>query len=331
MTPEQATQEAFKEGSFWATTMHRAGTAPVHKLPDAQYRMVFNYFVHVLAQPDQRTSGNIVATISARLAPFLKGKLHDLFCTSTNTVPELTHEGAIIAIDLPVKEYAEAGVLAQHIWKYLWQRATERRRVNGRTRPVFCWADECQFFLSPYDAEFVSTSRSARACSVYLTQNLPTYYARIQARNPQDVADSLLGNFTIKIFHGQTDPRTNQWAADLIGRDVMYRYSGGSSTNHGWNHGESEGRNRGSSWSSGGQPGNWSSGSSGGRSSTYSGGRSGGSGENQGYQEQMDYPIQPSYFTTLSVRKGVVEALLYKGATAFRHSGTTWLPVTFRQ
>lgn len=174
-TQEQATQAVFREGSFWACTMEKARTAPAHALPDAQLRMIFNYFVNVLAQPDQRTAGNIVATISARLHPLLKGKLHELFCTDTNIVPEITHEAGILVIDLSVKEYGEAGVLAQQIWKYLWQRAAERRRVTSRSRPIFLWADECQFFLSPYDAEFVSTSRSARAATVYLTQNLPTY------------------------------------------------------------------------------------------------------------------------------------------------------------
>lgn len=328
MSSEHVTKEAFRE-TFWARTMHKAHTAPAHTLPEAQLRMVFNYFVHVLAQPDQKTSGNIIATLSARLSPFLKGKLHELFCTTTNLVPELTHEGAIIVVDLSVKEWAEAGVLAQHIWKYLWQRATERRRVNGRTRPVFVWADECQFFLSPYDAEFVSTSRSQRACSVYLTQNLPTYYARIQARNPQDVADSLLGNFSTKIFHAQTDPRTNQWAADLIGKGTVWRQSQGENVNTGWSQGRNFGDSSGTSNSSSGR--DFSSGSQSGSSSGQQRGCSGGGGANWSVQEQIDYPIQPSYFTTLRKSGGTVDALLFQGGKPFRHSGATWLPVSFRQ
>lgn len=329
MSPEQATHAKFQAGSFWAKTVFKARTAPTHTLPDAQFRMVFNYFVHVLAQPDQKTSGNIIATLSARLSPLLKGKLHDLFATTTNLVPELTHEGAIIVVDLPVKEWAEAGVLAAHIWKYLWQRATERRRVNRRTRPVFCWADECQFFLSPYDTEFVSTSRSQRACTVYLTQNLPTYYARIQARNPQDVADSLLGNFSTKIFHAQTDPRTNQWAADLIGKGTVWRQSQGENVHTDWNQSRNFGDSSGTSSSSGGN--NYSSGSNSGISYGQQAGNSGGSGANWSVQEQIDYAIQPSYFTTLRKSGGTVDALLFQGGKPFRHSGATWLPVSFRQ
>lgn len=328
MRPEQVTQAEFRE-TFWARTMHKARTAPVHSLPDTQFRMIFNYFVHVLAQPDQRTSGNIVATLSARLHPFMKGKLHELFCTTTNTVPELTDEGAVLVIDLPVKEYGEAGVLAAQIWKYLWQRACGRRKVTRRTRPVFVWADECQFFLSPHDAEFVSTSRSQLACSVYLTQNLPTYYARIQARNPQDVADSLIGNFGTKIFHAQSDPRTNQWAADLIGKVTHWRQSEGENVHDG----RSWGRNSGENWGSGGSSSSRdysSSSNSGGSRGTNFGG-SIGSGQNWSVQEQIDYAIQPAYFTSLRKSGGVVDAVLFQGGRPFRHSGANWLPVSFRQ
>ena len=263
----------------------------------------------------------------------MTGKLHELFCTTTNTVPELTHEGAVLVIDLPVEEYGEAGVLGAQIWKYLWQQACRRRKVNRRTRPVFVWADECQFFLSPHDAQFVSTSRSKRAFSVYLTQNLPTFYARIQDRNPQDVADSLIGNFGTKIFHAQSDPRTNQWAADLIGKGIQLRNTQGGSANTSWSKSVGSGTNSGSNSgeSFGGLHGSSSAGSSRGRSDNRSSGRSGGEGESWSAQEQMDYVIQPAFFTTLRKSGGTVDALLFQGGRRFRHSGATWLPVSFRQ
>ena len=65
-------------------------------------------------------------------------RLRELFCTTTNIVPELTHEGAVIVLDLPVKEHAEIGQLSQTLFKYIWQRASERRDVRrhrtGRAR-----------------------------------------------------------------------------------------------------------------------------------------------------------------------------------------------------
>jgi hypothetical protein len=40
---------------------------------------------------------------------FLKGPLHTLFCTETNIIPEITHEGAILIVDLPVKRFEQIG------------------------------------------------------------------------------------------------------------------------------------------------------------------------------------------------------------------------------
>ncbi len=101
-------------------------------------------------------------------------------------------------------------------------RATRDGHVHA---PIFLFADEAQFFVSSYDMEFQSTARSARAATVYITQNLPSLYARIGGRHPQDVADALIGNFQTKIFHSNTDHRTNQWAADMIGRELKRRGS----------------------------------------------------------------------------------------------------------
>lgn len=338
----QLARPAWQKGSFWHATLEQCKTAPAEPLAREDLRTIERYWTGVFAQADQRTPGNIVATLSARLNPLLKGPMRELFSTTTNTVPEMTHEGAILIIDLPVKQWHEAGILAQQIMKYLWQRATEARTVTRTTRPVFLWADECQFFLSPYDAEFQSTARSARACTVYLTQNLPAYYARIGGRNPEHIADSLLGHFQTKIFHANGEPRTNQWAADLIGKGVQYRrtftegdrFGVSDGTSYGENENVGLGETRGSNTNrqkNSGWGGGWSSTSApGGGSSNhhYNYGRSRGDGTNEsrsvnrgrgwnwgrnrgtsfdhstskGVNEVIDYQLQPAEFTRL--RKG---------------------------
>jgi hypothetical protein len=123
---------------------------------------------------------------------FLRGTLRDLFCTTTNLVPELTHEGAVILLDLPVKEYNDIGRFAQILFKLLWQRATERRDTTKHPLPVFLWADESQYFVTSHDQLFQTTARSAKACTVYLTQNLPNYYAALPGSDSKSKADSLL-------------------------------------------------------------------------------------------------------------------------------------------
>ena len=360
-SPAQKDDPKWQASSYWHETMQKCRPAPAHPIAPEDLRTIERYWTGVLAQADQRTPGNIVATLSARLNPLLKGPLRQLFSTTTNVVPEMTHEGAILVVDLPIRRWHEAGILAQQIIKYLWQRAIEARGVTATTRPVFLWADECQFFLSPYDAEFQSTARSARAATVYLTQNLPSYYAQIGGKHPEHIADSLLGNFQTKIFHANGDPRSNQWAADLIGKSIQYRRTYGEGERYGESAGTSYGESenagvstmRGSStseqknqgwgggWSSSSQPGSgtwnhhYNYGQSGGTGTNESQGTSRGRGwnwgsnrgesrdqsVNRGINEVIDYELQPAEFSRL--RKGGPECGLQVDAIVFQ-GGRVW-------
>ena len=168
---------------------------------------------------------------------FLRGMLRKLFCTSLDFRPEDTFDGKIIIPDLPVKEHNELGQFAQVLFKFVWQRAVERRipplitreDAQETIRPVFLWADESQFFANSYDALFQSTARSSRACTVYLTQNLPSYFAAFGGANSRAEVEAFIGNLQTKIFHANGDPTTNNWAADSIGRTRQMQYYAGLS------------------------------------------------------------------------------------------------------
>jgi hypothetical protein len=126
--------------------------------------------------------------------------------------------------------FNEVGVFAQLLWKLSWQRATARREPEKDGGiPTFLWADEAQFFASSNDLKFQATARSKRACTVYLTQNLPTYYERAG----QDRTNALLGNLQTKIFHSNGDHVTNTYAADTVARGVTTRSSTNVSTGNG--------------------------------------------------------------------------------------------------
>src|SRR4029077_19933995 len=94
-----------------------------------------------------------------------------------------------------------AGVL----WKTIWQQAAERRNINHNPRPVFCWMDEAQHFVSRTDPLFLTTSRSARVMCVMLTQNLPNFYTALS----RDETHSLLGNLSTSVWHKNTCTVTN--------------------------------------------------------------------------------------------------------------------------
>ena len=144
-------------------------------------------------------------------------------------LPELTHRGVVIVINLPVKEFGDAGRAAQVVYKYLWQQAAERRNVKDNPRPVFLWVDEAQNFATEYDMQFQATARSSRACTVYLTQNLPNYYAEMGGEHSKYRVDSLVGNLQTKIWHANSDPATNENAAEIIGKSWQKRQSSGTS------------------------------------------------------------------------------------------------------
>ena len=247
---------------LWA--LQQAHDAPVGPpLSPPSMQATADYWFGTYASLDPKTRSNIVATLTATISPFLRGALHTAFCTDTSVIPELAHEGAVIVVDWPVKTTGIAGAMAGQIVKYCWQRATEARAVGPQTRPSFLFVDEAQLYMSRYDPEFQSTARSSLAATIYLTQNLPNYYALQPGRDPKAATDGLLGNFQTKNFHANTDPTTNNYASDMVGKAIVRRANGNWSHNEGWSsggtasfgtsyqRGKSAGRNWGSGSSSG--------------------------------------------------------------------------------
>lgn len=363
----EAFSDEWKARSFCYQVLRKSFEAPVGcGLARHELQAAADYWFGTFADLDSKTRSNIVATLTSAISPFLRGVLHDRFCTTTNITPEMTHEGAVIVWDFPVKVWGAAAVVATQLMKHQWQKATERRVVGAKTRPVFLFADECQFYLSDYDAEFQSTARSSRAATVYITQNLPTYYSRLRARDPKATADALLGNFQTKIFHANTDPTTNQYAADLIGRSLQRRFSqnwstnGSRQTSEGTNTswGAQSGTSEGTSWgtsssfgsshssqgssstsshgtNSGGQKGTSRSRSVGGGTST-SESMSYGSSDGGGWSDQMDYTVQPVAFAAYlrkggDADRGLVDGVVVQGGRHFSGTGAHWLRCTFRQ
>ncbi len=364
----EAASAEWKERSFCYHILRKAHDDPAGEpLPLREMRVITDHWFVAFAELDDRTRSNILATITSTISPFLTGRMHRLLCTDTHFIPEMTHEGAILIVDFPVKVWGDMGVVVANVLKYQWQRATERRAVHAGTRPVFLWTDECQFTVSAYDMEFQSTARSSRACSVYLTQNLPGLYSQLKGSDPRATANALLGHFQTQIFHSNSDPTTNTYAADLIGRAVQRRFSQNwsssetdqtsesVSSNWGLQKGTSKGRNWGSSSSFGSSTdskGNTSSSSSYGstsgaqvgssRSRSVGGGYSTsesasvGNTDGGGWSEQVDYVIQPSVFAR-RLRKGgraeggLVDGILVQGGRRFQQTGAHWLHCVFKQ
>ena len=220
-TPEEVTSEAWRRSSICWHCIREGEMRPKSARQAHDFAHAVKYWTREFPGLASRTRSIIVTSLTSMMDIFLRGTLQELFCTGTNVVPELTHEGAILVLDLPVKEYAEIGQLSQTLFKYVWQRACERRDVTRSSRPAFLWCDEAQFFATGMDADFQSTARSARIATVYLSQNVGAFYGQLG----QPETHSLMGNLQTKFFHANGDPMTNNWAADLFSKSWQFRGS----------------------------------------------------------------------------------------------------------
>jgi hypothetical protein len=347
--PEQRNDRDFLDRSFMVQTMIAATERPVIALPRHDLELIAAYWRNEYTRLEPKTRSNIAISLSTSLDRFTRGRLHQAFCTGTTLVPEMTFHGAIIIMDMSALTWNEDGIIGQQLFKFMWQRAVLARNgleLKHRDRPVFLWADEAQYFVNAFDADYQAACRSSRAATIYLTQSLPGYYAKMGAENAKAKADMLLASFVTKIFHNNADPETNRWAADTIGRSLQRRdnYSQGQSSSRafGMNAGENTGWNSGSSsgYSSGQSGGSTSSGSSSGRSGGESWGRNRGlnTGDSvsTGYSETMDYEIEPGDFarklrTGGPANNNNVSAVWFQAGRVFEDSRRNYLGVRFEQ
>ena len=233
----EAEDAKWRDDSVCYQLIKVAERAAKEKQREPDFELSRDYWLREFPSLANETRSVIVSTFTSMADCFLRGMLRSLFCTDTNFSPEDTFDGKIIILNLPVKEYNELGQFAQVLFKFVWQRAVERRippnidraQAEATIRPVFLYADESQFFVNSYDALFQSTARSSRACTVYLTQNLPSYFSVFSGANSRSEVEAFIGNLQTKIFHANGDPTTNNWAADSIGRTRQMQFYGGTS------------------------------------------------------------------------------------------------------
>ena len=261
---------------------------------------------------DTRTS--IMATVGNTLKPFLTGALRELFCTRTDILPEHCREGAIIVLDIPTRSRGKQAAVVQQLFKLFWQYAMENTGQEDQVRPCFCFCDEAQFVMNSMDAEHLSVAASVKACTVYITQDVPSYYANIGGDDPQNLTDSLLAKFQTRIFHANTDNLTNQQAADFCGKITQYQ----ETTNQGY------GQTSGGSGTIHDQANN--TGMSTGRNVSYG----------QTITTYQDYAFPPDYFayalrTGGPENKRLVDGIVVRNGANFAGTGKHYLKATFAQ
>jgi hypothetical protein len=223
--------DAWMQRSFCMQLLAEANARGLTPRDAQRLQLVGEYWLQEFPAMAADTRASVEAMFGAIADIFLHQPLDDLFGTTLTVVPEMTHAGRIWIVDLPVKEFGPAGRFAQIIVKLLWQQAAERRTAEPDLAPIFLWADEAQEFVNEHDIPFQDTARSARACTVFLSQTLSNYHAALGGNDhARALTASLLGVLQTKIFHANTDPDTNEWATRLFAKE--WQYTATSSVSH---------------------------------------------------------------------------------------------------
>ena len=299
-SPEELTSTEWQASSTCMACIREGEQKAKTSEETHDFEIAASFFLKEFATLNSRTRSCVTSTFTTMSDVFRRGVIHRMLGTTTNLlIPEATHEGSVVLLDLPVKEFDQVGQLVQVLIKYIWQRATERRDLTRFPKPCFLWADECQLFVTASDATFQTTARSSRACTVYLTQSLSNFYAALGGgERGKSLTHSLLGNLLTKIFHANGDTVTNEYAAQSIAKSWQFRGSAGTSTSEG-GHGEA-------------------------RVSRNSGG-----------SDSLEFEVLPQTFTML--RKGgadnglKVDGIVFQGGRRWRATGKNYLRVTFQQ
>jgi len=194
------------------------------------YLLIEGYFKNEWQILPEKTRETVKSLATNAVEPFARGAIRELFSTTSTITPEALGEGKIVVVDLPAITLS-AGKVASVVWKYMVQKWAERRPKGDKIRPIFIFADECQYFATPRDAVFQSTARSSRVATVYLTQTIGSlnFFGNPQFRTHRD---QLLANLINKVLHQNTDSETNEWAANLIGKALIQRTSRNTGGSH---------------------------------------------------------------------------------------------------
>jgi hypothetical protein len=301
---EQVRSEEWRSRSINFAFLKQADARPKSAGRQRDFELVADYFLGELPALSDKTRSVIISTFTSMADVLNRGVLRDLFTQGCNIDPTAAEQGKIIVINMPLKEYGQVGLYAAALWKFASQKAFERRDVSKSPRPIALWQDEGQYFLLPsQDFLFTSTSRSSRVANVLLTQSISGVVA-VLGGGPagKAEADAYLSNYGTKIFHANTDPVSNEYGANLIGKSKQFLINAN--------------RNYDGYGSSGGIFGQ-------------------NSGRSAGLNQVIEYELQPREFSRLRTggfaNRGEVDAIVFRNGASFRASRRNWMKVTFKQ
>ena len=220
-TPKEVKSEEFKD-SYCRRLLEKAQANARAEgwMPDlATYE---DYVLNTLPRLGEKTRGVVEMMLSNALAPMLSGIGAQVLAGEPNfDLGKLVSGNGVLVCDFPLAQYQSVGSAIGACVKYLCQLEVMRR--NGGKPFVFV-IDEAANYLSTFDYEYVSISRSFQGPMVICLQGVE----QLAKGDDFTRADSLSGNCATKIACLPTH-RTAEWLSKLIGKHRDF-FSGGSVT-----------------------------------------------------------------------------------------------------
>ena len=109
--------EKWATNNYCVKCMVQAGQNAIDEETEDLYDYLHDFFFNQFARMAEKTRSTVIESFLGLAEPFTHGLLKKHFSKGTNLRPELTHEGKIIILDFPVKEFLASGVYAQGIFK----------------------------------------------------------------------------------------------------------------------------------------------------------------------------------------------------------------------
>ncbi len=146
--PSERESEHWRRG-FCCEALKRAHDRVRGPAQTRLFEVVSSYFLETVPNMNERTRGDIIATIDSALFQLNRDPVRDLLDSpeGCDFVPEMLEDGAVLVIDCPASVYGPVGRMFTICFKRLAKEAMRRRQVRGdATRPILNVADEAQTY-----------------------------------------------------------------------------------------------------------------------------------------------------------------------------------------
>jgi len=198
--------------------------------------------VHLLqkwAALDYRTRSNIESTWSGMASRFVYDPFRSLFCSGRyDFCPEdITHNHKILIVDMPALEYGRhTSRICQVLIKLIFQRSWLRHQFKpGCCNGAVLFQDEFPFLMHRDEQHFHTVCRGSAIAPICACQNILTMAAEEFHESPPGSRTlGFLGLFGAKVFMANNEMKTNEFAADQVGKEYsdLVNWSGNESHSH---------------------------------------------------------------------------------------------------